>query len=519
MNENKPTFAAFLDMEKAFDRINRDLLFLRLLEYGIDGKIYNSIKNLYDDNKSSILLNGVSTDWFNVTSGVRQGDTLSPILFSLFINELAIGIKNLNLGIDIGGKQLSILLYADDIVLMSDSEENLQQILNFSHEWCQKWMLKVNIEKSNVIHFRKTRKTCTSYEFKCGDCILKTVPQYTYLGITLDEHLTFANCMKSRTCAASRAFGKLISTCHKLKDVGYNTYCQLYDSLVVPVHDYASEIWGFKNTNICNKVHENAMRFYLGVHKLTPLPALYGEMGWIAVKYRHYLNIFRFWNRMMQLPNTSITKHVFQRDITLSTTNENNWSGNFKKLLICLMFYDANNWETRIFYLNEIKEKLLSLMETNWLNDMHNKPKLRRYITFKTKLVVSDHVKKYISKPRRSLLVQLLTGILPLNLETGRYKTLKDPVTKQIRSLRIEERLCTVCDLSETEDEIHFICTCTLYENHRQILFQNITESNPNFLQLTKVEKYLFLVHNSWKALAKFVEVAWSLRKLKLYIT
>ena len=68
--KNKPTFAAFLDMEKAFDRVNRDILLLRLLEYGIDGKLYNSIKNMYDDNKSSILLNNLSTDWFNVTSGV-----------------------------------------------------------------------------------------------------------------------------------------------------------------------------------------------------------------------------------------------------------------------------------------------------------------------------------------------------------------------------------------------------------------------------------------------------------------
>ena len=75
----------------------------------------------------------LSTDWFNVTSCVRQGDTLSPILFSLFINELAVGFKNLNLGIYIGGK-LSILLYADDIVLMSESEENLQKILDYCHK-------------------------------------------------------------------------------------------------------------------------------------------------------------------------------------------------------------------------------------------------------------------------------------------------------------------------------------------------------------------------------------------------
>ena len=59
LHENKPTFAAFLDMEKAFDHVNRGLLLLRLLEYGIDGKLYNSIKNMSDDNKSSILLNNI----------------------------------------------------------------------------------------------------------------------------------------------------------------------------------------------------------------------------------------------------------------------------------------------------------------------------------------------------------------------------------------------------------------------------------------------------------------------------
>ena len=70
-------------MEQAFDRVNRDLLLLRLLEYGIDGKLYNSIKNMYDDNKSSILLNNLSTDWSNVTSGVR-GYTVSYIIFIIF---------------------------------------------------------------------------------------------------------------------------------------------------------------------------------------------------------------------------------------------------------------------------------------------------------------------------------------------------------------------------------------------------------------------------------------------------
>ena len=119
---------------------------------------------------------------------------------------------------------------------------------------------------------------------------------------------------------------------------------------------------------------------------------------------------------MMKLHNTSITRHVFQRDIDLSMTNKNNWCSNFKQLLVRLSLYDESLWKTNCYDLNEIKSKLFKLMETTWLIDMHNKPKLRRYITFKTTLIVSSHVKQYISKPRRSLLIQLITGILPFYL-------------------------------------------------------------------------------------------------------
>ena len=77
-------------------------------------------------------------------------------------------------------------------------------------------------------------------------------------------------------------------------DVGYNTYCHLFDSFVVPVQDYACEIWWNSNINMCDKITERAMRYYLGVHNLTPLPALYGEMGWLKTKYRHYIHVIRF---------------------------------------------------------------------------------------------------------------------------------------------------------------------------------------------------------------------------------
>ena len=77
-------------MEKAFDKVDRNLLLLRLLQYGIDDK-------MYVDNIARVKVNNLFTDWFNVSSGARQGDNLSPVLFNLYINELAIELKKIKL--------------------------------------------------------------------------------------------------------------------------------------------------------------------------------------------------------------------------------------------------------------------------------------------------------------------------------------------------------------------------------------------------------------------------------------
>ena len=82
------TFCAFIDMKKAFDWVNRELLFYVLLKNGIKGKIFNNIKALYENTRAAIKLNNYITEWFNINSGVRQGDPLSPTLFCIFINIL-----------------------------------------------------------------------------------------------------------------------------------------------------------------------------------------------------------------------------------------------------------------------------------------------------------------------------------------------------------------------------------------------------------------------------------------------
>ena len=129
------TFACFVDCAKAFDKVNYTLLMYKMLCNGIRSEMYFTIKYMYNDLRSSVRINNVMTDSFSVESGVRQGDNFAPTLFTLYINDLIPVINELDVRVSIGDSKISILLYADDIVLLSDSPYGIQQQLNILKDW------------------------------------------------------------------------------------------------------------------------------------------------------------------------------------------------------------------------------------------------------------------------------------------------------------------------------------------------------------------------------------------------
>ncbi|WP_143558637.1 RNA-directed DNA polymerase, partial [Solemya velum gill symbiont] len=160
------TFTAFIDFRKAYDRIDRGILFRKLGQYGVTGKLLAAIKSIYQDVKSCVRINGLKTDWFDINCGLKQGCLLSPLLFNLYINDLITKLNCLCVGIDLVGEKVCALLYADDLVLMAETATDLQLLLDTLYTWTMSNRMAINCDKSSIVHFRPPSTVRTSYVFK-----------------------------------------------------------------------------------------------------------------------------------------------------------------------------------------------------------------------------------------------------------------------------------------------------------------------------------------------------------------
>ena len=121
------------------------------------------------------------------------------------------------------------------------------------------------------------------------------------LGLHIDEFLNLNTNSEHIANSASRALGGVISKFRSLKNVSIHTYKTLYNSSVLSVLNYSSEIWGFYKSKHCDKIHLRAIRYFLGVHKFCPTPAILGDIGWYPHNIIRQINMIRFWNRLIEI--------------------------------------------------------------------------------------------------------------------------------------------------------------------------------------------------------------------------
>ena len=197
----KKLFCTFVDFKSAFDTVWRVGLWQKLQKYNIKGKIFTVIHNMYKNVKSYVKHGDECSDYFNCNLGVKQGENLSPFLFSIFLNDLEeFFVQNttdsLDYITDLCQNELTmymklfLILYADDTVLLSENEDGLKKTLDVFEQYCNAWKLRVNIKKTKIVIFSK-RKYKKNMSFNLFNQNIDIQDSFSYLGIVFNYNSSF----------------------------------------------------------------------------------------------------------------------------------------------------------------------------------------------------------------------------------------------------------------------------------------------------------------------------------------
>ncbi len=497
-SQNKKVYACFVDFKAAFDSVNRQLLLHKFNSIGVGGNFLHIIKDMYMNVTSCVKVSPkLRTAFFDVPLGVRQGCTLSPTLFSCFVNDFPdrlLECANIN-STKIGDVPIPCLLYADDLVLLSESADGLQNALRVLEKFCFDWQLTVNSTKTKILIFSKARRAATVQPFiYCGEP-LEHEKEYVYLGISFVSSGLFnvaqANLASKATKAyyALRAcFGNNMHSCVRL-------FLQLFDCLVVPVALYGCEVWLHPNvekretTLGFEKLHLLACKNVLAVNRKTVNYACLGELArfplWITAKRR----VLNFWSRLLR--SESLTSQIYA---TTKTSNHcRAWIRSVKSIL--------NGTGLSELFINEsvlsksdvktIGHILEDQFQQRWQSVVSGRTrltnqgdsKLRTYAKFKLSFELEPYLtSKYFRADEKQAIARLRTSNHKLAIETGRHTV---PFTPRDR------RICLQCNTGSVEDEIHFLLHCTAHSNNRNHLFTEVSTFFPGFRFLSDVDKLI----------------------------
>lgn len=283
--KGKPTYMAFLDIEKAFDKISRSKLWERLEVLNVDEHLKDIIKCYYENTEIKLTLQGIETGWIKNNIGVRQGCTMSPILFNLFIEELLSRLRTSNCGIKIGYRQLSCLGFADDIVLVSETGDKLQEMLNIVSNYGKEWSVKFSPSKCKIMLFGNIQDEGWILE----NNVLEVVNEYKYLGFTVcnNQEDIFEKHKREKELGMLQMMGMIRSIAKKHVNM-YKIVRELWKGIAIPRALYGYDICRVKNSESSrmDKIQNKVARMALGARKFVAIEALRGDMSWSLFKDR-----------------------------------------------------------------------------------------------------------------------------------------------------------------------------------------------------------------------------------------
>ena len=384
---------------------------------------------------------------------------------------------NVKYGIVLEDEVVSHLLWADDLVLLSETPEGLQEHLAGLQNFCGLFQMIVNEKKTKIMHFGNS----VDFSFSLNNKVLETVDEYKYLGVIFNPTKTLRGDIFKRTWSyfsekgnkASFAFLKKFNSLGKLTP---DIALKLFDTNTTSILDYASEIWSkTKPIDCVERVQLSFLKLMLGVKGSTCNISVLGETGRYPLYLNHIVKTVKYWIRLVNCKQEDrLVKKAFNVQRTLLAAGYNVW---LSKVFNILHDYDLlQYWDNdcNLDDLNNIlKQKVYECYDVKWSQELEKYPILTLYKQFKT----CHGIEKYLqcirdSKLRRNI-SKLRLSSHHLHIETGRHCRPKLPR---------EERLCLICNKGNIEDEIHFLFLCPKYTEERVYFFNNILQEDDSIL-------------------------------------
>jgi hypothetical protein len=473
-------YAAFIDFKKAFDLVDRSQLWMVLRKKGIDGKMYRAIKSMYTVVQARVRVNHEFTESFKCPNGLKQGDNCSPILFSLLINELADDIvKKGKHGITLNPDmlQLFILLFADDVVLLSHSVVGLQCQLNNLGLTSKQLGLTVNMDKSKIIVFRNGGPLASYEKWKYNGERLNVVNEYKYLGVIFSSRLTFSHALEDMASRGKKGVCGILRFLWSLGKNNPQLFFKMFDTQIQPILTYGCEVWGLTADHTAlERVHLFAIKRLLNVSIKTPTVLIYNESGRYPMYIQTHTRCIKFWLKLTRMDDSRLPRKAYTMLYRLHSNNSKNWVTNVCTTLHRYGFghvWQNGGVENMKCFLYTFKQRLIDCHLQYLDGKILSNSRYSFYSSFREINTVPYYLSNIINPYLRKWLCRLRLGVSPLKPHALRFS-------------HNDNKDCPFCS-GQRETELHFILCCPYYDDLRKRYIDEKYCSSPNHFMLTKL--------------------------------